>query len=52
MHKYSLELIDDEQEILQTLYKSHPNKEDHCFCYVRDREVERENSPGVQASSL
>ena len=52
VHKYTLELIDDHQDILQTLYQSHPNKEDHYFSYFRNQDIQRENSPVVQATSL
>jgi len=34
--KYTLDLIDDAQEIRQTLYAAHPLKEKLCFYYCKN----------------
>jgi hypothetical protein len=50
--KYTLELIDDSQEILQTLFKDTPKKEGLSFHYYPHSELAIENSPSIQASCL
>ena len=39
VQQYTLELIDDHQEILQTLFKAHPLKEKRSFFYCRNKDL-------------
>jgi small-conductance mechanosensitive channel len=50
--KYTLELIDDQQEILQTLHAAHPMREKMLFVYCRNEALSEENSPPMQACCL
>lgn len=50
--RYTLELVDDQQDIKQLLYVAKPNHEDKLFEYCHHQEIAQENPPHVRSTSL